>query len=164
MAGVITGIRTQMTQRGKMLIVLLDDGTGQIEMTVFNELFDANRHMFREDELLIAQGNARHDTFTGGVRFTAESVMDLVAARAKYADAVCLGFNGNASTERLRELLTPYLAHTARTPGVPVRIRYVNKTAQCEATLGDQWQVTPSDDALTTFRNALGDSVRMIYG
>jgi DNA polymerase-3 subunit alpha len=153
-----------MTQRGKMLIVLLDDGTGQIEMTVFNELFDANRHMFREDELLIAQGNARHDTFTGGVRFTAESVMDLVAARAKYADAVCLGFNGNASTERLRELLTPYLANTARTPGVPVRIRYVNKTAQCEATLGDQWQVTPSDDALTTFRNALGDSVRMIYG
>jgi DNA polymerase-3 subunit alpha len=134
-----------------MLIVLLDDGTGQIEMTVFNELFDANRHMFREDELLIAQGNARHDTFTGGVRFTAESVMDLVAARAKYADAVCLGFNGNASTERLRELLTPYLANTARTPGVPVRIRY-------------QWQVTPSDDALTTFRNALGDSVRMIYG
>ena len=44
------------------------------------------------------------------------------------------------------------------------RSRYVNKTAQCEATLGDQWQVTPSDDALTTFRNALGDSVRMIYG
>ncbi|SDD29925.1 DNA polymerase III, alpha subunit [Cupriavidus sp. YR651] len=163
-AGVITGIRTQMTQRGKMLIVQLDDGTGQIEMTVFNELFDANRHMFREDELLIAQGNARHDTFTGGVRFTAESVMDLVAARAKYADAVCLGFNGNASTERLRELLTPYLANTARAPGLPVRISYVSKTAQCETMLSDQWQITPSDDALASFRIALGDSVRMIYG
>jgi DNA polymerase-3 subunit alpha len=115
-AGVITGIRTQMTQRGKLIIVLLDDGTAQIEMTVFNELYDANRHMFREDELLIAQGNARHDTFTGGVRFTADSVQDLVAARARYADAVCLGFNGNASTERLRELLTPYLAHVSQTP------------------------------------------------
>ncbi|NYH99397.1 DNA polymerase III subunit alpha [Cupriavidus plantarum] len=167
-AGVIAGIRTQMTQRGKMLIVMIDDGTAQVEMTVFNELFDANRHMFREDELLIAKGNARHDTFTGGVRFTAESVMDLVSARAEYADAVCLPFNGNASTERLRELLTPYLANVARTPGVPVVIRYTNRAAQCEARLGAQWQITPSDDALTSLRNALasdgGDSVRMIYG
>ncbi|HBD32634.1 MAG TPA: DNA polymerase III subunit alpha, partial [Cupriavidus sp.] len=163
-AGVITGIRTQMTQRGKLIIVLLDDGTAQIEMTVFNELYDANRHMFREDELLIAQGNARHDTFTGGVRFTADSVQDLVAARARYADAVCLGFNGNASTERLRELLTPYLAHVSQTPGVPVRISYVNKTAQCEAMLGDQWQITPSEEALTSLRTALGDTVRVLYG
>jgi len=142
---------------------MIDDGTAQIEMTVFNELYDANRHMFREDELIIAQGNARHDTFTGGVRFTAESVMDLVTARARYADAVCLGFNGNASTERLRELLTPFLANGAQVPGVPVRIRYVNKSAQCEATLGDQWQITPSEEALTTLRDALGDSVRMLY-
>ncbi len=164
-AGVITGMRTQMTQRGKMLIVLLDDGTGQVEMTVFNELFDANRHMFREDEMVIVQGNARHDTFTGGVRFTAESVMDLVAARAKYAEAVGLAFNGNASTELLRELLTPYLANVANTPGVPVRVSYATTGARCEAELGRQWLVTPSDDALASFRAALsGENVRMLYG
>ena len=115
-AGVITGIRTQMTQRGKMLIVLVDDGTAQIEMTVFNELFDANRHMFKEDELLIATGNARHDTFTGGVRFTAESVLDTVAARGRFAEAVALSFNGNASLQRLRELLTP---HRPARPAAP---------------------------------------------
>ncbi len=100
-----------MTQRGKMIIVQLDDGTGVVEMTVFNELFDANRHMFREDELLIATGNARHDTFTGGVRFTAESVMDLAKARSAYASALSIALAPEDSVmERLRTVLTQYRA------------------------------------------------------
>ncbi len=72
-AGVIASLRTQMTQRGKMLIVLLDDGTGQCEVTVFNEQFEACRQLFKEDELLVVQGAARNDAFTGGLRFTVDT-------------------------------------------------------------------------------------------
>ncbi|MCQ4438296.1 hypothetical protein NO135_25140, partial [Clostridioides difficile] len=42
-AGIIASLRTQMTQRGKMLIALLDDGSGQCEITIFNEQFEANK-------------------------------------------------------------------------------------------------------------------------
>ena len=64
-AGVIVGLRTQMTQRGKMLIVMLDDGSASeaTEVTVFNEVYEANRALFKEDEVLIVQGSARHDMF-----------------------------------------------------------------------------------------------------
>ncbi|GJG93604.1 DNA polymerase III subunit alpha [Cupriavidus pauculus] len=157
-AGVIMGVRTQMTQRGKLIIVMIDDGTAQIEMTVFNELYDANRHMFREDELIIAQGNARHDTFTGGVRFTAESVMDMAAARARYAQAVELRFDQRASLPRLRELLEPILAN-GQEPGAGVRVRisYASAGASCATILGERWRVLPSDEALAGLRNALGD-------
>ena len=85
-AGVIASLRTQMTQRGKMLIALLDDGTGQCEVTVFNETFEAHKQLFKEDELLVVQGQARNDAFTGGIRFTVDSVMDLGRARCRYAD------------------------------------------------------------------------------
>ncbi|WP_230625969.1 hypothetical protein [Cupriavidus necator] len=133
-------------------------------MTVFNELFDANRNMFREDELLIATGNARHDTFTGGVRFTAESVMDLVAARTRFASAVRLAMNGNSSTGMLRELLTPHLARASGVQGLPVRIHYQAAAASCEAMLGPDWKVVPSDEALTALRLALSpDSVSTVY-
>lgn len=164
-AGVIVGLRTQMTQRGKMIVVMLDDGSQSeaTEVTVFNELFDANRALFKEDEVLIVQGNARHDTFTGGVRMTAEAVLDLTQARARYADAIGLTFRDNASAARLRELLTPHLA--AQVPGVRVRISYAANGARCEAVLGEQWQVTPSDDVLASFRSALStENVYMIYG
>src|SRR6185369_6753737 len=43
LAGVVVGLRALMTRRGKMLFVQLDDGTGMIEVSVFNELFEAER-------------------------------------------------------------------------------------------------------------------------
>ncbi|ALF87619.1 MULTISPECIES: DNA polymerase III subunit alpha [Ralstonia solanacearum species complex] len=164
-SGVIVGLRTQMTQRGKMIVVMLDDGSQSeaTEVTVFNELFDANRGLFKEDEVLIVQGNARHDTFTGGVRMTAESVMDLTQARSRYAEALGLVLRDDASAVRLRELLTPHLATQAS--GVRVHISYAANGACCKAVLGEQWQVTPSDEVLASFRSALSnENVYMIYG
>ncbi|KKB63579.1 DNA polymerase III subunit alpha [Robbsia andropogonis] len=93
-AGIIVSLRTQMTQRGKMVVALLDDTTGQCEITIFNELFDANRELLKEDELLVVSGSARNDAFTGGLRFTAESLMDLERARSRYARAVRLSVRG----------------------------------------------------------------------
>ncbi|WP_208603239.1 DNA polymerase III subunit alpha [Caballeronia sordidicola] len=109
-AGVITTMRTQMTQRGKMLIVNLDDGTGQCEVTVFNEQFEANKALYKEDELLVVQGQARNDAFTGGIRFTVEAAMDLERARSRYAQSVKVEMNGNADAVRLKKVLE---AHSA---------------------------------------------------
>jgi DNA polymerase-3 subunit alpha len=109
-AGVIASLRTQMTQRGKMLIAVLDDGTGQCEVTVFNEIFEAHKQLFREDELLVVQGQARNDAFTGGIRFTVDTVMDLGRARCRYAEAVKVQMNGNADALALRRVLE---AHSA---------------------------------------------------
>jgi len=166
-AGVIAGVRTQMTQRGKMIIVQLDDGTGLVEMTVFNELFDANRHMFREDELLIATGNARHDTFTGGVRFTAESVMDLAAARSAYASALSIALAPEDSTmERLRTMLTQYRAKPRDTglAGLGLLVRYRNPSAACDIHLGPNWRVEPDEALLGELRQWLGnEAVELMY-
>jgi DNA polymerase-3 subunit alpha len=104
-AGIIASLRTQMTQRGKMLIALVDDGTGQCEVTVFNEQYEANKALFKEDELLVVQGQARNDAFTGGIRFTVDSVMDLARARSRYAQAVQLKMNGNADAATLKRIL-----------------------------------------------------------
>ncbi|CAN7259430.1 DNA polymerase III subunit alpha [Caballeronia sp. LjRoot34] len=109
-AGVITTMRTQMTQRGKMLIVNLDDGTGQCEVTVYNEQFEANKALYKEDELLVVQGQARNDAFTGGIRFTVDAAMDLERSRSRYAQAVKVEMNGNADALRLKKVLE---AHSA---------------------------------------------------
>jgi len=109
-AGVIVSLRTQMTQRGKMLIALLDDGTGQCEVTVFNEQFEAHKQLFKEDELLVVQGQARNDAFTGGIRFTVDTPMDLGRARTRYAQAVKVQMNGNANAHALRSVLEAHRA------------------------------------------------------
>jgi DNA polymerase-3 subunit alpha len=118
-AGVIASLRTQMTQRGKMLIALLDDGTGQCEVTVFNETFEAHKQLFKEDELLVVQGSARNDAFTGGIRFTVDTVMDLGRARCRYAEAVKVQMNGNADASALRRVLEAHSAGKDEPPAAP---------------------------------------------
>ncbi|MGL1381471.1 OB-fold nucleic acid binding domain-containing protein, partial [Vibrio parahaemolyticus] len=65
LAGIITGVRVQMTQRGKLVICTLDDGTGVIEATIYNELFEPLKHLIKEDELLVVSGKVSEDRFNG---------------------------------------------------------------------------------------------------
>src|ERR1019366_7171396 len=43
LAGIVAGLRIQPTRRGRMAIVTLDDGSAQVELTVFNEIYEASR-------------------------------------------------------------------------------------------------------------------------
>ena len=192
-AGIIASLRTQMTQRGKMLIALIDDGTGQCEVTVFNEQYEANKALFKEDELLVVQGQARNDAFTGGIRFTVDSVMDLERARSRYAQAVKVRMNGNAEAGILRRLLEGHRAPQAQDVpaaapagagrggvrggsadggrqrpsaplGLSVQIAYSTDRAQGDIRLGDDWRVRPSDDLLAALRAEFtGSVVEIVY-
>ena len=50
--------RAQMPRRGRMMVVMLDDATAQVEISVFNELFERHREKLKEDALLIVCGSA----------------------------------------------------------------------------------------------------------
>jgi len=146
-AGVVTAVRPQMTRRGKMLIVSLDDGSAQLEVMIFSELAEKHRARLREDELVIVQGVIRNDDFSGGLRMTADKIFDLALARAQFARALKLSMNGKSDARRLIELLAPHRlpAGDAEASGCPVTIAYHNGKAQCEVTLGDAWRVLPTE-------------------
>lgn len=88
-----------MTRRGRMMVVVLDDGTAQLEVTVFNELFEKHREKLKEDSLLVVCGTVRHDEFSGGQRVTAEELLDIAAMRERYAARIRISMNGQAERE-----------------------------------------------------------------
>lgn len=135
-----------MTRRGKMAVVLLDDSTEQIEVMVFNELFEQHRDLIKEDRPLVIVGKVQKDDYNGGgggLRVSAVEILDLAAARAKFAVQLRLSMNGEANAKKLRELLGPF-----RNGSLPVRVRYSKSGALCEARLGDEWRVRPDDQLL----------------
>src|SRR5699024_12088384 len=71
-AGILTAVRVRMTRRGRMLYAMLDDGTAQVEVSIFNEVFEAHRAMLREDQLVVICGKVSHDDYTGGLRVRSE--------------------------------------------------------------------------------------------
>ena len=43
LAGIVYAIRTQVTRRGRMGIIVLDDGSARVELVVYSELFESVR-------------------------------------------------------------------------------------------------------------------------
>jgi len=160
LAGIVAGLRIQQTRRGRMAIVTLDDGSAQVELTVFNEIFEANRPWIREDELLVVRGKASLDEYSGNVRVSGEELFDFASARSHFAQQLALRCNGNASIAQLKKLFTPYRDGKCR-----VQIHYRNDNASCQLRLGEAWQVTLHDDLLRDLRGLLqAENVKVVYG
>lgn len=176
LAGIIYGIRVQMTKRGRMAIIILDDGRAQIELVIFDELFSANREWLKEDTLLILEakvmtrGNAQENN--GELRITAEKLYDYANARSRYARKIKLfGDQGTLKNiNALKELLAPHcglndadlIGHTKNY--CSVSIVYRNQTAICELELGDSWHVNLHDNLLQSLATHLTDeNFEIIY-
>ena len=149
LAGTIASMRTQMTRRGKMLFATLDDGTAQIEVALFNELFEANRNRLREDHLLVVSGRVALDEYSGGMRVSVDEIFDLQAMRQARARALKIQLNGNADAQKLQEVLKPYRAAEPQ-QGMTVEVAYETQGAQCVLRLGEQWRVHVPDDLIQT--------------
>ncbi|MDR2186989.1 MAG: DNA polymerase III subunit alpha [Azonexus sp.] len=159
MAGIVVGVRTLMTRRGKMMFVQLDDGAAQIEVSVFNELFEAEREKIVTDDILIIEGKVRHDDFSGSNAVAAEKLLTLGEARARFAKYLRLNMNGEADARKLKTLLAPF------TPGpAPVRIRYRNGQAECELQLGQGASVRLENELIEALGEWLkGENVEVVY-
>jgi len=161
LAGVVNAARVQMTRRGRMMVVLLDDGTAQVELSVFNELFERHRDKLKEDALLVVQGKVQRDEFAGGLRVSADELYDLAALRERFAARLRLEMNGHSDARQLKELLTPYRADGA----CAVSVLYENGEAACEVALGDAWRVRPDPQLLEHLGAWLApENVRVVYG
>ncbi|MHB1292849.1 MAG: DNA polymerase III subunit alpha [Sulfuricella sp.] len=152
LAGVIYAIRTQMTRRGKMAFISLEDGIARIEVSVFSELFDAHKDILKEDQLLILEAKISKDDYSGGFRAIAESLLDLAGARTRFAKLLRLSCIAPADTDKLREILSGYRDQA----GCRVRIGYCNTTASCELELGEGWRVKLKDNLLVSLADCIG--------
>jgi DNA polymerase-3 subunit alpha len=161
-AGLVMDVRTRITPRGKIGIVLIDDGTAAMEVSLFNETFVAERDKIRTDEVLIVEGKVQRDEFAGEgkLRVVADHLLTLAEARGRFARCLRLSLDGQASAQRLHALLAAYM------PGnCSVRLSYRNADAVCELAFGEACRVRLENELLTSLSDWLhSDNVRIEYG
>ncbi|MGB3289231.1 MAG: DNA polymerase III subunit alpha [Burkholderiaceae bacterium] len=164
-AGVLSSVRPKMTRRGKMLYAVLDDGSAQVEVAIFNELYEQHRNRLKEDRLVIIHGKVSNDDYSGGLRVSADSVFDLQLAREARARSLRITLNGNADAARLRQTLNAFRAEPENgVPGVPVEVRLHREGYQCMIRLGEDWRVRMADAMLDQLGDwALPDGVEITY-
>ncbi|MDO8894183.1 DNA polymerase III subunit alpha [Nitrosomonas sp.] len=162
LAGIIYSIRVQMTRRGRMGVINLDDGKARVELVIFSELFDANRAWLKEDQLLIAEAKVSNRGYNGEegdeLRITAEQLYDFAGIRSRFAKQIRIHCDPTTLNQvsRLKILLVPFSSQTQKPglsgnhnqPACPVTVIYHNNFASGELELGNDWRVNLHDDLL----------------
>ncbi|MEO0029979.1 MAG: polymerase subunit alpha, partial [Pseudomonadota bacterium] len=84
LAGIVSDLRIINGQRGKLAIFKLDDKSAVMEATADEAMINANRHLLKDDELVIVMAKMQADRFSGGFRLSIQQVWDLPSARCRF--------------------------------------------------------------------------------
>jgi len=159
LAGIVSDLRIINAQRGKLAIFKLDDKSAMMEATADEAMINANRHLFKDDELVIVMAKMQVDRFSGGYRLSIQQVWDLPSARCRLGKFLRVSVNGRApEVARLVKDFPPQREITEQGEllrGLPVRLKLERRgdkvAAAAELLLGEQAKFFPSDAALSSW-------------
>ena len=162
-AGLVLGIRQRDGHGGRMLIVTLDDGTGRVEAVLRGELIDRAADTVQRDEPLVVEGEVSFDDFSGGHRVRAREVMDLGAARDRFARRLIVRLESAVMDDKryaaFVELIGKYKGGT-----VPIGVVWRNESAEARFSAGPRHAVRPSGELIASLQALLGpEYVRLHY-
>ncbi|MFN5404899.1 MAG: DNA polymerase III subunit alpha, partial [Burkholderiales bacterium] len=159
LAGIVSDLRIINGQRGKLAIFKLDDKSAVMEATADEAMINANRHLLKDDELVIVMAKMQADRFSGGYRLSIQQVWDLPSARCRFGKFLRVSVNGRApEVARLVKDFPPQREMTEQGEllrGLPVRLKLERRgdkvAAAAELLLGEQAKFFPSDAALSSW-------------
>ncbi len=166
-AGLLLGQRIQKGQRGTRAFIQLDDRTGRVEVTLFNENYEQYKHLLGKDVVLVVEGEVSFDDYAGGLKMVAKKVMSLAEARSQYSRGLEIRMTAEQLALRfpqdLKELLTAFRPGEGG-QGSPVRVQYRRYDVEGLFQLGEAWRVSLADDLLKRLRQLYGgESVQVLY-
>jgi DNA polymerase-3 subunit alpha len=174
--GIISDLRVINGTRGRVGLFRLDDKSESIEAVANQDTLDANKEIFKEDELVIIQGKVQTDRFSGGLRLNVQQVWSLAAARCRFARFVRVKALGQQLP--LADVLREFPARRVPSAqgdqpetlqGLPIRVVIERTTldvsARAELDLGESSRLYPSDQALARFKELMpAGQAQIVYG
>ena len=162
-AGLVVDMRVMKNKKGdKMAFVTLDDRTGRIEVSMFADVFAQYQQLLQKDAVLVVEGEVTFDDYSGSLKVRSKKVMQVVDARSHFARQLVLVVGHDQMDSHFSNKLSSMLG--ARKGSLPVRIDYSGSDASVSLMLGEQWQVSPSDELVLELRQWLGkEAARVEY-
>ena len=159
----VAGLIEEVRKRGPRFILTLDDGTGRLEASLFEETYQQQRDLLVKDGLVLAEGLLRFDDFSDGWRLNLRSLTDLGKALERQARRILInwpaGADHGALQRRLGELLERF-----RPGPCPIVVEYAGAGARGRLALAREWSVRPCAELLEALEALLGGgAVQALY-
>lgn len=142
LAGIVTGIKTKVSDRGRFAFIQLSDVDGIFEVSVFDETLLSNaRDLLENGKLLLINADGKRDD--GGVRLIAQgiSLLDEAVMKAQRGE-VHIYLEKEHAVQPLHNLLAPL---QKKGQGVQIKLfAATSAESQIIISLPESYQVSPS--------------------
>jgi DNA polymerase-3 subunit alpha len=160
----VAGLVLEIRRRTNRVTLILDDRTGRIEVSLYEEIYQQFRDVIVKDAILVIDGVLRFDDFIESWRVQAKTLIDIDRARERHARRLWLrwpeGLDGPQGMNRFEELLTPYLRGSC---AVSIALRRTDYSGGLN--LGAAWSVRPTRELLDKLTAMVGrDGWYLVYG
>ena len=160
----IAGLVLELRRRGSRMTLLLDDRSGRIEVSLFDDVWQQHRSVIARDAILVVEGQLRFDEFIEDWRLNARKLTPIDELREREARRLIIRWPAGSGDmrfiQRLEEALKPC---TGGRCGVAVH--YMGSCARATLAFGDEWAVRPTRALLDNLGQLVGrDGVRVMYG
>jgi DNA polymerase III subunit alpha len=160
----VAGLIDEVKKRGPRTILNLDDRTGRLEVTLFEDVLQRYRDLVAKDALVLVEGSLRFDEFSDSWRLAARKLTELDKVREQQARRVVLKWparpDSAAMLGRLAEILQPF-----RPGPCPITIEYTGSGACGALNLGPEWTVRAGRELLEKLETLVGrGGVQVVYG
>jgi DNA polymerase-3 subunit alpha len=151
----LAGLIVEIRRRGARVSFMLDDRSGRMEVTMFEEVYQRHRELIVKDALVQVEGALRFDEFSDAWRLAARQLQSLETVRERLARHLLLAWPPAADARQLIPAARGIAATGAR------------RTMQRAAALplprghgtlsfGEDWKVRPSRELLEQLEHLLG--------
>ncbi|HEX2791234.1 MAG TPA: DNA polymerase III subunit alpha, partial [Steroidobacteraceae bacterium] len=159
----LAGLIVEIRRRGPRVSFMLDDRSGRMEVTMFEEVYQRHRELVVKDALVQVEGVLRFDEFSDAWRLAARQLQSLDTVRERLARHLLITWpdvaNGHALVSQLEGLL-----RQARDGQCTVLLRYRCHQADGTLSFGEDWKVRPSRTLLEQLEHLLGSgAARLSY-
>ena len=160
----LAGLILEVRRRAARVSFLLDDRSGRMEVTMYEEVYQRHRELIVKDALVQVEGALRFDEFSDSWRLAARQISLLEQVRERLARSLMLRWPRGA---RAPELLAALQSVLLRHRGGPcsVLLRYHGEVASGTLAFGPDWKVRASNELLEQLELLLGPGgARFGYG
>jgi len=139
----VAGVVADVRRRGGRVSMILEDHTGRLEVTMFDEVFNQYRHLAMNDQIVVVNGQLRFADFLSDWRLTARRLRSVDETIEQSASRLTIHWpvddEGASFLNSLAQALEPFA------PGnCEVCIEYAGPEAKSKLSLGDRWAVRAS--------------------
>jgi DNA polymerase-3 subunit alpha len=162
----VAGLVLEIRKRGNRNSFILDDRSGRLEVTLFEDVYQQYRSIVTKDAILVVEGGLRWDDFSDGWRVGAKKILDVDQAREQYARNLVLRWPARARNGDASKLVAALERALKASQGgrCNVAVRFANSQAASILTFGEQWKVRPSRELIERLGSLVGrDGVELYY-